>query len=150
MQRREFLVLSGVTVLGATTGCIGGEAAPEEPEYDDWFSNVPHFDGFEDHTDDNEVRVMVGAGDNGFLFDPPAITVTPGTTVVWEWTGVGGEHVVAETNGDWQNPQGLTATEGHTWSREFSESDAGTHLYECWPHTSLGMKGGVFVDAHAE
>mgnify|MGYP000450399622 CR=1 FL=1 len=147
MQRREFLVLSGVA-LTATTGCIGASGGvPEEPEYDDWFENVPQFEGFEDYTDENEVRVMVGAGEHGFRFDPPAITVEPGTTVVWEWTGVGGQHVVAERNEAWQNPEGLIATEGHTWRREFPESDAGTHLYECWPHRASGMKGGIFVDA---
>jgi halocyanin-like protein len=147
MQRREFLVFSGVTALGAATGCLGGGSAPEEPEYDDWFENVQHFEGFEDHTDADEVSVMVGAGDNGFLFDPPAITITPGTTVVWEWTGEGGQHVVAERDERWQNPEGLVEGEGHTWQKEFVGSDAGTHLYECWPHRSSGMKGGVFVDA---
>jgi halocyanin-like protein len=147
MQRREFLVLSGVSVLGATTGCIGASGTPEEPEYDNWFENVPHFEGFEDHRAEEEVRVMVGAGKNGFLFDPPAITITPGTTVVWEWTGEGGQHVVAERDGAWQNPEGLVESEEHSWSREFTRSNAGTHLYECWPHRSSGMKGGIFVDA---
>lgn len=147
MQRREFLVLSGVSVLGATTGCIGASGTPEEPEYDNWFENVPHFEGFENHRGEDEVRVMVGAGENGYQYEPPAISITPGTTVVWEWTGTGGKHNVEADNKNWQNPQGLTATGGHSWSREFSRSDSGTHLYKCMPHESLGMKGGVFVDA---
>jgi len=148
VKRRRFVLLSAA--LGSATGCVGGgSSAPEEPEYGDWFDNVGNFDGFEDHTGEDEVRVSVGAGDQGFLFGPPAITVAPGTTVVWEWTGKGNEHVVAERDGDWSNPEGLIAEEGHTWERGFTGSDAGTHLYECWPHKSLGMKGGVFVDAHA-
>ena len=151
MQRREFLLLSGASVLAATAGCIGGEDAPTEPEYDDWFSNVPHFEGFEDYTDQDEVEVLVGAGERGFLFDPPAITIAPGTTVVFEWTGEGGEHEVSETTEfEWRNPEGLLDVEGHVWEREFPEREAGTHLYECWPHVGSGMKGGIFVDAYAE
>ena len=150
MRRRNFVSLSATAALGLTAGCVGvgGNAAPEEPEYGDWFENVNNFEGFEDHTDESEVRVMVGAGDRGFLYDPPAVTVAPGTTVVWEWTGRGSEHEVAEREGAWSNPEGLVNEEGHTWERGFAEP--GTHLYECWPHKSLGMKGGVFVDAHAE
>lgn len=150
VRRRKFVLLSVAATLGAAAGCLGGGgtgSGPEEPEYGDWFGNVPNFEGFEDHTDESEVRVMVGAGDRGFLYDPPAVTVAPGTTIIWEWTGKGGEHVVAERNEAWSNPQGLTSTEGHTWEREFTKP--GTHLYECWPHRGLGMKGGVFVDAHA-
>ena len=146
MKRRRFVLLSAA--LATTTGCVGGGgSAPEQPEYGDWFENVGNFEGFEDHRGEDEVGVTVGAGENGFLFDPPAVTIAPGTTVVWEWTDEGGPHVVAERDGAWQNPAGLIDEEGHTWERDFTASDAGTHLYVCWPHRSSGMKGGVFVDA---
>jgi halocyanin-like protein len=148
MDRRQFLTLAGGASGVALAGCLGGDAAPTEPGADEWLSGVPNFDGFEDYTDASEVTVAVGAGDDGFLFASPAITVEPETTVVWEWTGEGGQHVVAEADEEWQNPEGLLSEAGHTWSREFTE--AGTHRYECWPHSGLGMKGAVFVDATDE
>jgi len=149
MDRRTFLTVASAAGLTAVAGCSGGGSAPEEPEPGDWFGPVGgDFTGFEDMTGQNEIRVDVGAGDNGFRFNPVAITVAPGTTVVWEWTGMGGQHNVAEQEEEWKNPDGLVGEQDHTWSREFS--DAGTHLYECWPHSSSGMRGGIFVDGTLE
>lgn len=145
MQRRHFVALAIATI--SVSGCLGDDEAPTEPEYGDWFAGVPHFDGFEDYTDRNEVTVLVGTGEQGVLFDPPAITVTPGTDVVFEWTGDGGQHNVEEADGDWQNPEGLVEEAGHSWTRTFD--DPGTHRYKCWPHAGAGMKGAVFVDAHS-
>lgn len=149
MRRRTFVAAAiAVAVEAPLAGCLGGDEPPEEPEYDDWFGNVDEFDGFEDRTGADEVTVRVGAGDHGFRFDPPAVTTTPGTTVAFEWTGRGGEHNVQERDGAWENPEGLVSGAGHVWRREFTEP--GTHLYECWPHRSQGMKGGIFVDAHVD
>lgn len=144
MHRRQFVA---ATAVAAIAGCLGDDEPPTEPEPGDWFDGVPNYEGFEDRTDEREVTVLVGAGDNGFLFDPPAITVAPETTVVFEWTGEGGDHEVAHPDGDWGNPEGLLDEAGHTYDRTFSEP--GTHRYECWPHRGQGMKGAVFVDAGA-
>ncbi|PSP27187.1 hypothetical protein BRC65_07275 [Halobacteriales archaeon QH_2_65_14] len=146
MDRRRFLLLSGVAAATATAGCLGDDDTPADPEYGDWFDNVPHFEGFEDVTDREEITVLVGAGEYGFLYEPPAITVVPGTRVRFEWTGEGGAHEVSERDDEWSNPGGLTESADHTWERPFEEP--GTHLYKCWPHRANGMKGGVFVDAH--
>jgi halocyanin-like protein len=149
MNRRTFIAVAGATGLTAMAGCSGGGGAPEEPEYEEgWFGPVDEFDGFTDMTDQNEIPVAVGAGDSGFRFDPVAITVAPGTTIRWEWTGKGGEHNIQDPDEEWSNPEGLVSAQGHTWSREFS--DAGTHLYECWPHSDSGMRGGIFVDGNIE
>lgn len=147
MNRRTFLTLTGIAGTAGLAGCSGSDP-PTEPEYGDWFENTDNFDGFGDRTDENRVTVLVGAGPQGWQFEPPAVTVTPGTTLVFEWTGEGGEHNVEHAEGDWQNPEGTVATEGHTWERAFD--DAGTHRYNCWPHDELGMRGAVFVDASAE
>ena len=147
MDRRQFVVLVAGVGLSGVAGCLGDDD-PEQPEYGDWFDNVDNFDGFEDRTDEDPVTVLVGAGERGWQFDPPAITVRPGTTVIWEWTGDGGDHNVEHEGGDWENPGGTISEAGHTWEREFSES--GTHLYTCWPHDGIGMRGGIFVDAHVE
>lgn len=147
MDRRRFLSLLGVVGATVTAGC-GGADAPEEPQYGDWFDPVDNFDGFADRTDTSTVTVRVGAGERGWQFDPAAITVTPGTTVTFEWTGDGGEHNVEHADGDWQNPDGVVGQAGHTWQRTFDEP--GTHRFRCWPHDDLGMRGAIFVDAHTE
>lgn len=148
MERRRFLTLAAAPATAALAGCPGDDEPPDEPSPGDWLDGVPHYDGFEDHRGEAEVTVLVGAGDSGFRFDPPAITVDPGTTVVFEWTGNGGDHVVSEVDDEWGNPEGLVDDAEHVWQREFTE--AGTHRYECWPHSGQGMKGAIFVDASEE
>ena len=148
VRRRTVLAVSAGGLVSAA-GCLGdGGDAPTEPEYGDWFENVPHFDGFVDRTGADSVTVRVGAGENGFRFDPPAVTVSPGTAVVFEWTGKGGTHNVEDPDGDWGNPNGLVESSNHSWERTFDE--AGTHRFQCWPHRGSGMKGAIFVDASAE
>ncbi|WP_380678090.1 halocyanin domain-containing protein [Salinigranum sp. GCM10025319] len=118
----------------------GGGSSADTP-YDDWLSDAPNYDGTPvDRTGDDTVTVAVGAG-NGLFFDPPAVRVSPGTTVVWEWTGRGGQHNVRERNGAFESE--LASTEGHTYERTFEES--GVVEYFCVPHEAVGMKGVVDV-----
>jgi len=95
-----------------------------------------------DKTGQSEVTVKVGGGENGFAFDPPAIHVDKGTTVVWEWTGKGGSHnVVAESTAfDSGSPQS-----SGTFSQTFDQDV--TYTYYCNPHKATGMKGVVRVGA---
>lgn len=148
MYRRRYLATVGGMGLVGMAGCLGDDP-PEEPAYGDFLNSVPHFDGFEDLTDQDQVTVLVGDGDNGMLYTPPAITVVPRTPVTFEWTGQGGEHDVRAEDAptSWQNPEGLIDQEGHTWTREYEEP--GTHLYWCWPHRGAGMRGAIFVDDYA-
>jgi halocyanin-like protein len=90
------------------------------------------------------VTVAVGAEGNGgnFAFDPAAIRVSSGTTVVWNWTGQGAQHNVVAEDGSFESE--LTEEEGFTFEHTFSES--GTYEYACTPHRSLGMKGAVVVE----
>jgi len=92
MQGRTYLAVLGGSLAGLA-GCRGGSQ-----EYGDWFENVDNDDGEADRTDESTVTVAVGA-DDGFAFEPAAICVTTGTTVVWEWTGEGGRHNVVERDG---------------------------------------------------
>ncbi len=145
MLRRRYLGLAAAAVV--LSGCLGDDGAPDEPEPGDWFAGVSHYDGFVDHTTVSELTVAVGAGPNGFRFDPPAVTVATDTAITFEWVDDRNAHNVESEDGDWQNPAGLVAEVGHTWSRTFT--DPGTHPYKCWPHAGQGMKGAVFVDADA-
>ncbi|MUW14433.1 halocyanin domain-containing protein, partial [Halorubrum sp. CBA1125] len=87
----------------------------------------------------------VGAGDVGFAFDPAAIRVDAGTTVVWEWTGEGGAHNVVSAEGsNSQFDSGQQVEEqGHTFEQTFDS--AGIELYYCTPHRANGMLGAIEV-----
>jgi halocyanin-like protein len=97
-----------------------------------------------DATGQDEVTITVGAQGNGgnFGFDPAAVQVDPGTTVVWEWNGEGGQHnVVAEEGGEFESE--LVAEAGFTFEQTLDSE--GVVKYFCQPHRALGMKGVVVV-----
>jgi plastocyanin len=124
MERRTLLV-TAASVAGV--GCIGGGGSGgggEDDSYGDWFDGV----------------------DDGLAYGPPAITVTPGTTVVWEWTGKGGGHNVVADDGTFGSE--LTKEAGHTFEQTFA--DPGLFRYFCTPHRDLGMRGGVRVRSGEE
>ncbi|ELZ44376.1 halocyanin domain protein [Halorubrum californiense DSM 19288] len=124
-------------------GGDGGSGGPAG--YGDWFENVGNYEGTRDLRGQSEVTVSVGAGENGLLFDPPAILVDPGTTVVWEWTGAGGGHNVVEENDVFSSGEPV-AEEGTTFEYTFADaSDGDVFRYACGPHQSVGMKGAVAV-----
>ncbi|WP_254546684.1 halocyanin domain-containing protein [Halomarina pelagica] len=114
-----------------------------EPEYGGWFENTGNYDGTVDGTGREEVRITVGAKGNGghFAFDPPAVRIDPGTTVVWEWSGKGGAHNVAAENGDFESE--MTDEAGHTFERTVERR--GIVKYACVPHEAMGMKGALVV-----
>ncbi|WP_380681593.1 halocyanin domain-containing protein [Salinigranum sp. GCM10025319] len=133
----------------ATTDSSGSSSSDSSSSssvsFDGWFEGVSNFDGsVVDATGQSEVEVTVGAGGNGgnLAFDPPAVRVSQGTTVVWTWTGMGGTHNVAAEDGSFESE--LVTEEGHTFSHAFEES--GTVEYVCTPHRALGMKGAVVVE----
>lgn len=88
--------------------------------------------------------VTVGAGSDGLLFEPPAIQIDPGTTVVWELSGVGGSHNTVETDELFSSE--LTDDEGHTFEHTFTaEDESEIYRYVCTPHEALDMPGAVAV-----
>ncbi|WP_458209199.1 halocyanin domain-containing protein [Haladaptatus sp. NG-SE-30] len=143
--------LSRRTFLTTTALCAGGVAtatttatAESDSGLDDWFSDVDNYDGVVDKTGKSEVRVEVGSEANGgaFGFGPAAVRVSPGTKVVWEWTGKGGAHnVVAEGGAGFESE--MVSDAGYTFEHTFE--DAGSYKYYCLPHKAMGMKGAVVV-----
>jgi len=126
-----------------TASGSGGSGDFVEPDYEGWFDNVGNYDGTVDMTGQDEVTIEVGAeGNSGpFAFGPVAVRVDPGTTVVWEWTGKGGQHnVVGETH-DFESP--MQGSEGDTYAVELDGS--GVVKYACAPHRMAGMKGAIVV-----
>lgn len=162
--RRTFLKATGVATLAITAGCTdddgprgddgGGDddgasddtdddAADTSDEYDfgDWFDNVDNYDGAHDFTGESEVLVENGTKDGIYIYEPAAIVVEPGTTVVWEWID-GQSHTVTDEDDAFDS--GYIDGEGETWEYTFEEE--GTYLYYCAPHRSLGQKGAVVVE----
>jgi serine/threonine-protein kinase len=156
LSRRRFVQATGATVaVGAFAGCTGDDGGNGDGGNGDGGSDVPqeiadHLDGanlyagsVEDHTGEDEVTVMVGAGD-GLAFEPPAIRIDSGTTVVWEWTGNGGTHNVASVEGSESDfKSDLYDSEGETFEQSFDNT--GIQLYVCEPHETQGMKGAIEV-----
>jgi len=126
---------------GGDGGSGGGEYLSEEPNYDGFLDDVSNYEGTVDMRDADEVTVDVGAND-GLTFGPAAVAVSTGTTVVWEWTGQGGQHNVAASDGAFESE--TVGEEGHTFEHTFEE--AGTYTYVCTPHEAVGMKAAVYVE----
>jgi len=118
--------------------------------YDGWFSDTANFSGIADVTGNETLTVLVGGeGNDGQLaFSPPAIRVSKGTTVVWEWTGAGGQHNVRVERqpaaASWDGYPSLRNGSGFTY--EYTFDVPGTYLYYCAPHKPQGMKGAIVVD----
>ncbi len=113
---------------------------------DEWLAGTSNFDGtVADRTDSAAATVRVGTEGNGglFAFDPPALRITTGTTVQWEWTGEGSSHNVTFEDADIDSG-GVTSEPGTTFEHTFEET--GQYRYSCLPHRGVGMKGAVIVE----
>jgi halocyanin-like protein len=95
-----------------------------------------------DRTGQDVVTIRVGAGEDGFAFDPALVVVDVGTTVRWEWTGEGGAHNVVARDEAFDSGAPEASDDV---SFEYTFDAAGSHMYACRPHESLGMKGAVAV-----
>ncbi|MCU4718347.1 halocyanin domain-containing protein [Halapricum hydrolyticum] len=146
MHRRDFLRTAGGAAGGAGALAASGSAtaqAAEQPDYGGYLSGANGFDGSTvDLRGQDAVTIAVGAGSSGYTFDPAAVWVDPGTTIVWEWTGEGGAHNVVGENTDFTSGDTIDQ-EGYTYERTFEES--GIVTYYCNPHQDLGMLGAIAV-----
>lgn len=155
LSRRTILQAgTAVAAGGLLAGCLGDDEPPEpndddddDDDLEDWeefMEDANEYDGtIEDMTGQDEVEVLNGGGPAGLAYDPPAIEIDVGTTVVWEWTGEGGAHnVVAEDESF--NSGDAVDEEGKRWDHTFDEE--GTYTYYCTPHRAAGMKGVIFVE----
>jgi len=139
-------LLQGVAGAGLL-GAAGATPAVAQNGFDGWLDDVGNYDGtVADRTGQSEVTVEVGAEGNGgpFAFEPPALRIAPGTTVVFEWTSDNHNVVVEEQpeGTDWTGEQSLENT-GFTYSHTFETE--GVYKYFCEPHLSVGMKGAIVV-----
>jgi halocyanin-like protein len=126
-----------------------------EADYGDWFTDtapggaVDNFDGTTvDATGQDAVDVEVGAQGNGgtFAFEPPAVRISPGTTVTFDWTS-NTHNVLIEDQPEGANWEGHSPIENTGFSFEHTFETPGVYTYYCEPHLSLGMKGAIVVGA---
>lgn len=160
-SRRLFLTGSLTTMATGLAGCTGNygrsEGTPSdagrrlidylnaEPEAGTFEGRISDKTGFNAGPDERDVVVAVGSSTDGenLSFDPPAMKVTAGTSVSWEWTGEGGFHNVVSTDrSDFDFDSGEPTASG-SFERRFD--DTGVGLYRCEPHADNGMKGGFVV-----
>ena len=140
-SRRDVLKVMAVGASAGGLATLGRPVAAQDDDLADWLSNVGNADEVVDRTGQEEVTVEVGAGENALAFDPPAVQIDPGTRVVWEWTGEGGQHNVVVQDHDVESP--LQEEEGVTYALDFDGT--GIVTYVCAPHEAAGMKGAVVV-----
>lgn len=142
----ESMGMKGAVIVGnVPTGNV--EKPSAGPDYGDWFEGVENYKGTVDATGQKELHVTVGAEGNGgnFAFDPSAVRIDPGTTVVWTWTGEGGTHDVADKEVGYASD--MQSEEGATYALKFDGE--GISKYVCEPHEAMGMKGAVVVGGQA-
>ena len=146
-SRRRFVHGTGVAMaVGALAGC-SGDGGEVPGAIDDHLSGANGYDGsIVDATGESDVTVAVGAGSNAIAFDPAAVRISAGTTVVWEWTGEGGGHNVAsveESASEFTSGDDYVEEAGYTYEQSFEST--GVQLYVCEPHMAQGMKGAIDV-----
>ncbi|MFC7074133.1 halocyanin domain-containing protein [Halovenus rubra] len=134
----------------ATLGVAGaGTASAQSDAYGGYLSDAEWDGTTVDASGMDEIVVDVGAGPQGLQFDPPALYVEPGTTIVWTWTGAGGSHNVVGEQGPIDSKEvsdsSLVGEAGFTYEFTPEEGEAGAHQYYCVPHKALGMKGVLVV-----
>ena len=137
-SRRRTLAVAGSTVLAGLAGCAGGGG--DSSPYNGWLDGANNFEAVVDRTGTETVTVTVGAP-SPYAFDPAAVRITPGTTVVWEWSGRGSSHNVVDNGGAFESDYYLE--EGSTFEHTFAEP--GVYKYYCTPHQTQGMLGVIEV-----
>ncbi|WP_439026217.1 halocyanin domain-containing protein [Haloarchaeobius sp. DT45] len=145
----EAMGMKGALVVGDADVSLA-EAPPEPteptgPTFDGWLAGVENYTDVVDMRGQTEVRVKVGAEGNGgeFAFEPAAIHVDPGTTVVWEWVGSAGRYSVVDDNLGFES-QRVAAT-GTEYALQFDGD--GVSKYYCEDYGEQGMRGVVLVGA---
>jgi halocyanin-like protein len=108
-----------------------------------WLDDTDNYRGVADMRGRDEVRVRVGAMGNGgqFAFEPAAVHVDPGTTVVWEWVGTVGPYDVVDDTLGFASEQ--FRGPGHEFALRFGGS--GVSTYGCTEYGDQGMRGVVLV-----
>jgi len=139
----------GEPVVGGSEGDGDtGDGTGDSDQFGGWFDDVGNYDGtITDNTGQSDLTVTVGADGNGgtYAFTPPAVRISPGTTVTFEWVS-DTHNVVVESQPDGAGWSGYGTVENEGFSFSHTFETTGTYTYFCEPHLSLGMKGAIVVE----
>jgi halocyanin-like protein len=148
-SRRRFLqATAGAATAAATAATAPAVAAQEqaEPDYGGWFDGVPNYNETVDRTGQSEVTVQVGTDTSKgpYGFSPPAMKISPGTTVTFEYVSAGHNVLVEEQpeGAEWAGDEAINGS-GYSFTHTFEAE--GMYKYYCNPHIGLGMKGAIVV-----
>lgn len=154
-SRRTFLkAAAGTASVSAATGTAaaaettasggGGSGASGVPDWGGYLDGANNYDGtgsIQNARGQSEVTVSVGAGE-GLAFGPAGVWVDTDTTVLFEWTGEGGNHNVV---GDDNDLDSGTAVGEAGVNYEYTFEESGIYKYYCVPHQGQGMLGAIAV-----
>lgn len=140
---RKTTIVSSIGFFAGCGGSNGGDGGGDAPAaVEDHMNDAKNYDGVIDETGIDEITVTVGPNGNN-SYDPAAVRISSGTTIVWEWDT--GQHNVAVEDAP-TNWSGHEAIEEPDFTYEHTFDEAGEYLYFCTPHEELGMKGAVVVE----
>ncbi|MFA1611186.1 halocyanin domain-containing protein [Halobellus rubicundus] len=154
VSRRGLLraAAGSATAVAAGTAATGAATAQE---YGGWFTSnarggaVDNYDGTTvDRTGQDQVTIQVGSQGNGgsFAYGPPAVEISPGTEVVFEWVS-NTHNILVESQPDGAGWEGYEAIENQGFSYTHTFETEGIYKYYCEPHLSLGMKAAIVVSS---
>ena len=136
MNRRQFLRTAGgaTAAAGAVTASNTAAAQSQKPDFGGWLGGIDG--GYTDARGQSEVTVEVGASGNGgnIAFSPAGLWVDPETTVIFEWTGEGGNHNVVAQEGPATLDSGSPVEET---TYEYTFTEGGITNYVCRFHDSV-------------
>jgi len=130
---------------GNASGGGGGGSSVSGP-IDYGIDGANNYDGpgsGADATGQSEVTIQVGAGSGGLAFEPAAVHVDPGATIVWEWTGEGGAHNVHHQSGPGDYESEIQSSGSYEW--QVPDDASGISEYQCDPHAGQGMIGALAI-----
>jgi halocyanin-like protein len=173
ITRRELLGSASIGTAGAMAGCFGTAAssgdtttspvgtptttvdgrttadpAPDVdenalPAGEEWRERINDLRGRVDRRGDETVEIRVGSHAVTYSFVPATLTITPGTEVIWSWSGRGGPNNVVSLDGAFDSGRPVDRA-GHTFSVSFEEEGAYRYLSE--PNATCGMGGVIHVE----
>jgi len=130
-----------------------GSESGGDADYGGWFTGdaaggaTENYDGTTvDETGADQVTVTVGSDGEGgtAAFDPPAVSVSQGTTVTFEWAS-NNHNLLVDAQPDGADWGGHEPFENEGFSVEHTFETSGVYTYYCEPHLGIGMKGVVEV-----
>lgn len=155
-DRRTYLRTATMTVVASLSGCIGEESG------DNGDKNTPLTTGAQTDTQKptqaHSVTDIAAGPDKRLRFEPDAVRIRAGDTVVWTFKSDG--HNVTSKPGaseKCETPDGAkpfasyegdnhfkVVSKGRTYEHTFAVT--GEYVYVCAPHADQGMIGTVTVE----